>query len=138
MSTNYYLINKKHKQIKIELDKIIATELEILENKLLEFNNTHHLDIEEEVEYKIRIVKNTLEYDLFRPDDIHICKTSRILTWQVNEYWENERQFIKFYNANKDKHIIQNEYSEEFTLEEFLKEIHWENQEVKYVYNEFS
>jgi hypothetical protein len=133
MSTNYYLINKKDKQIKLELEELIKTQLENLKRKLLEFNNKYDLDIEEE------IVDVDLDWGIFEIEEIHICKTNhQTLTWQVNEYWENERQFIEFYNKNKDSYEIQDDCTEIMTLEELLEEIHWEGQKVKYVDGNFS
>lgn len=35
----------------------------------------------------------------------------------------NLNEFIKFYGENKDKYIIIDEYNEEFTLDNFLKEV---------------
>ena len=35
----------------------------------------------------------------------------------------NLNEFVKFYEENKDKYIIVNEYNEEFTLDNFFKEV---------------
>jgi len=37
--------------------------------------------------------------------------------------FENLNEFVKFYEQNKDKYIIVDEYNEEFTLDNFLKEV---------------
>lgn len=138
MSTNYYLINKKDKQIKNKLDKLIDKEIQKLQNKLLKFTNTYDLDLEEEIEDKFRTISNTLEYGVFEPKEIHICRTSFKLTWQVNEYYKNLDEFIEFYNKNKDKYYIEDEYSERFTLNQFIKKITWDRQEIRYESRDFS
>lgn len=137
MSTNYYLINKKQQRINNQLNKLITKEIEKLKNKLLTFNDKYDLEIDEEIEDKIRTISVALDYGICESEQIHICKTSYILTWQVNQYYSNVTEFISFYNTNKDKYYIENEYNEKFTLKEFLKEIIWNNQEIRYETREF-
>lgn len=138
MSTNYYLINKKDKLIKQELDNLIESEIETIENILLNFNEKHDLNSEYQIVDKLRDVRNILDYGIFEPEEIHICKTSRILTWQINEYYKDENEFIDFYNSNKDNYIIQDEYREELTIDELLEKIHGYGEDIKYLSCEFS
>jgi len=138
MSTNYYLINKFDKGIKYSLDETIRTQLGKLKDKLLEFNNIYELDIEEEINSKIIMVENDLDYGIFKPEEIHICKTNHdTLTWRINEHFRNEKEFIDFYYKNKDDYYIESEGWEVFTLEEFAEKIHWDGQEIKYLNCEF-
>jgi len=137
---NYYLINKKEQNIKKELDNLIEIELNKLKDKLLQFDKKHDLDTEEEIEDKIRNIEIELNYGIFKPEEIHICKTNyKLLTWQICENYTTEKDFIEFYNMdeNEDKYYIEDECSEVFTLEELMEKIHWEGQEVKYLMCEF-
>jgi len=141
MSTNYYLVNRKELDIKKELNKLIVVELEILKNKLLEFNTKYDLDIEEGIDSKISITHNNLCYGIFEPEVIHICKTNaQTLTWQICDNYTTKDDFIDYYNMDgiKEKYEIQNEYDEVFTFEELMDKIHWEGQEIKYIMWEFS
>jgi len=138
MSTNYYLINKRERNIKKELDKLFTTELGTLKNRLYGFNSKYDLDREEEIEEKIRNVENDLDWGIFEPEVIHICKTNHdTLTWQINEYFSNEEGFIDFYYKNKDKYYIEDECKEVLTLEELSDKIYWDGQKVKYLNCDF-
>jgi len=138
MSTNYYLINKFDEGIKYSLYETIITQLGKLKDKLLEFNNIYELDIGKEIEDKISMVENDLDYGIFKAEEIHICKTNRdTLTWQVNEHFKNEKEFIDFYYKNKDDYYIESEGWEVFILDEFIEKIHWSGQVVKYLNCEF-
>lgn len=134
MSTNYYLINKRERDMKKELDKLIEEGLRVFKNKLLQFDDNNYLNACEDIEDKIRNIKLDMGYGIFKPDEIHICKTNHdTLTWQRCDNWENEDQFIKYYEENKSIYEIQDDCSEVYSIEELLDEIHWDGQEVKYV-----
>jgi hypothetical protein len=139
MSTNYYLINKKQKKVKEDLDVLIEKELGNMKMALLKFGEKENLSIEEEIEDKLRTILNTLEWGLFYPEEIHICKTTTdFLIWQTNEHYIDEDSFVKFFEENKDKYNIENEYEEIFSIDDFLKKISgWKNKKVKYVGEDF-
>jgi len=140
MSTNYYLVNRREREIKEELDKIIEVGLDKLKDKLLQIDDNYHLNIEEEIEEKIRDANMDLNYGIYEPDIIHICKTNaQTLTWQICDNYTTEEDFIDYYNISgiKEKYEIQDEYDDVFTLEGLLDKIHWEGQEIKYLMWEF-
>ena len=138
MSTNYYLINKKDAEIKQSLDSLIESQLKEFKNKLLSFGQEHDLsDFEEDVEEKLADISNDLDCGLFEPEEIHICKTSDKLIWQVNQCFEDIKSFKEFYKRNKDNYYIENEYEERLTFEEFIKKITWENQKIEYEDRDF-
>lgn len=139
MSTNYYLVNKKDKKIKQKLDKLIEQEIENIQAKLLEFGDENNLEIKEEVEEKLSLFLNTLEWGLFRPEEIHICKTTNYsLIWQINQLYIDEDSFIEYYEKSKEKYYIEDEYENNYTMNEFLKKIkEGEKKEVKSISGEF-
>ena len=139
MSTNYYLVNKKEKKIKQKLDKLIEQEIENIQTKLLEFKNENDLEIEEEIKEKLSLFLNTLEWGLFEPEKIHICKTMGCsLIWQINQLYINEESFIEYYKKNKEKYCIEDEYGENYTINEFLKELKKEEKrEIKSMSEDF-
>lgn len=139
MSTNYYLVNKKDKKIKQKLDKLVEQEIENIQVKLLEFENENDLEIEEEIKEKLSLFLNTLEWGLFEPEEIHICKTiGYSLIWQINQFYIDEESFIEYYEKNKEKYYIEDEYGNNYTMNEFLKKIkEGEKKEVKSISGEF-
>ena len=138
MSTNYYLINKKDAEIKQSLSGLIELQVQEFKDKLLSFGEKHGLsDFHEDVEEKFNTISNDLDYGLFEPEEIHICKTSDKLIWQVNQCFEDIKSFKEFYKRNKDNYYIENEYEERLTLEEFIKKITWKNQKTEYEDRDF-
>jgi hypothetical protein len=139
MSTNYYLVSKNQSQIKQQLDKIILQpEINKLKSKLLSFSHNYNLNIEAEINDKINTISNELYYGIYEPDKIHICKVSRILTWQVNEYYNTIDKFITFYTQNKDKYYIIDEYGQKVPLNKFIKRIYHNISEINYEHGYFS
>jgi hypothetical protein len=138
MSTNYYLVNKEQNRIKKQLDKLILQpEINRLKSKLLSFSHNYDLNIESEINNKINTISNELYYGLYEPDKIHICKMSRILTWQVNEYYSTIDEFITFYTKNKDKYYIEDEYGQKVPSNKFIKRIYHNILEINYEHDYF-
>lgn len=138
MSTNYYLVNIQHERIKLELDKLIDSQINKLRAKLLKFNDENELGIQDNILDRMKILTVNLRYDdIFEIEKIHICKTAKSLTWQVDECFNDLDSFVKFYNGNKDKYYIENEYNENLSLNDFIMRITWDNQEIKYETREF-
>lgn len=110
MSTNYYM---KPKLIDEVLDLLKARAL----NNLVEF------DLDE-------VIANQLIIELDEKDTywLHIGKRSggRKPTFYQTKYWSSVEEILDFYNKNKDKVTIIDEYGTELTINE-LKEnlIYW-------------
>ena len=140
MSTNYYLINRKDAEIKHSLTDLIELKIEGFKENLISFGKENNLsDFEEDVEEKFNTISSELDYGLFEPEEIHICRYRKnALTWQITEYWNDEESFIKFYMDNVDKYRIENEYKEEFALNNFLPEIHFRIDITEYLHCDFS
>jgi len=132
-------MNLKDEQTKEELNDLIELQLQEFKDNLIAFGEDNDLsDFEEDVDEEINTISNGLEDKLFSPEEIHVCRTGSDLAWQMNEYWTNEKEFIKFYNENNNKYVIEDEYGVVSTLEEFLKKIHWKGQRTKYLRDDFS
>ena len=142
MSTNYYLINKKDAEIKQSLSNLTKSKILDFKESLTSFseeNNLYNTDFEENIDEKLHDISCALEYGLFKPEEIHICGTrGYTLTWQITEYWKDEVSFIKFYMDNIDKYRIENEYKEEFLINDFLIQIHESIDTVKYLHEDFA
>jgi len=138
MSTNYYLINKADRDKLKGFNKFVEQAIDHLEDILVDASNMYELDCEEEIKDKIEDCKASLSYGLFDAEEIHICKTSSRVTWQINEHYKNLSQFIILYEANQDKYLIEDEYETIFTLDEFLKKISETKGEIRYEHWDFS
>ena len=140
MSTNYYLINKKDAKIKQSLVELIEIQLQKFKDKLLVFGEENNLsDFYEAANSMINTISNDLNDGLFEPEVIHICKTRKnALTWQITEYWNDEKSFIKFYMDNINKYKIEDEYKEEFFILDFVSKIFSLVDTTKYLHEDFS
>lgn len=99
MSCTYYLRDRK-------ITKKIIKELDLLEKEFnLKLNNLY-----EELNNK---VANILPINNEIAGDFRFCN------------FVDLNHFIRFYEENKSKYIIIDEYNTEFTLDEFLKEINF-------------
>ena len=139
MSTNYYLINKKDAEIKQSLVELIDIQLQKFKDNLLAFGEENKLsDFHEAIDSMIDTISNDLNDGLFEPLEIHICKTRKnALTWQITDYWKDEKSFIKFYMDNIDEYYIENEYKEEFFILDFVSKIFSLVDTTEYLHEDF-
>ena len=129
MSCTYYLRDKKISNKTIEelhlIEKDFNIKLENLYNELnkkitniLPINNENV--IEECRQYEPDYRNETRFYlDSINKPDFGVYTSGNFRFRRFG----NLNEFVKFYEENKDKYIIVDEYNEEFTLNNFLKEV---------------
>lgn len=131
MSCTYYLRDRK-------ITKKIIKELDLLEKEFnLKLNNLY-----EELNNKIANILPINNEDVMeecRQYEPNYINETKIYVYPINKYdigvqiagdfrfrnFVDLNHFIRFYEKNKSKYIIIDEYNTEFTLDEFLKEINF-------------
>ncbi|QJI52356.1 hypothetical protein [Psychrobacillus phage Perkons] len=117
MSTNYYFINKKSRELANTKNQEVNHLFTEFQYSLigLGFNKDEVSDVVRNTEWKFEI----------KDVEIHIGKRS--IGWkplfQSNEYYTNMIGMKQWYENNKDEWIIENEYEEELTWEELHDEL---------------
>lgn len=129
MSCTYYLRDRK-------ITKKIIKELDLLEKEFnLKLNNLY-----EELNNKVANILPINNEDVMeecRQYEPNYINETKIYVDPINKYdigvqiagdfrfrnFVDLNHFIRFYEENKSKYIIIDEYNTEFTLDEFLKEI---------------
>ena len=129
MSCTYYLRDKKISNKTIEelhlIEKDFNIKLENLYNELnkkitniLPINNENVIeecrqyepDYRNETRFYLDSI-NKLDFGVYTSGNFRFRRFGNLI------------EFVKFYEENKDKYIIVDEYNEEFTLDNFLKEV---------------
>ena len=129
MSCTYYLRDKKISNKTIEelhlIEKDFNIKLENLYNELnekianiLPINNEdvieecrqYEPDYRNETRFYLDSINN-LDFGVYTSGNFGFRRFGNLI------------EFVKFYEENKDKYIIVDEYKEEFTLDNFLKEV---------------
>lgn len=129
MSCTYYLRDKKISNKTIEelhlIEKDFNIKLENLYNELnekianiLPINNEdvieecrqYEPDYRNETRFYLDSINN-LDFGVYTSGNFKFRRFGNLI------------EFVKFYEENKDKYIIVDEYNEEFTLDNFLKEV---------------
>lgn len=129
MSCTYYLRDKKISNKTIEelhlIEKDFNIKLENLYNELnekianiLPINNEdvieecrqYEPDYRNETRFYLDSINN-LNFGVYTSGNFRFRRFGNLI------------EFVKFYEENKDKYIIVDEYNEEFTLDNFLKEV---------------
>ena len=129
MSCTYYLRDKKISNKTIEelhlIEKDFNIKLENLYNELnekianiLPINNEdvieecrqYETDYRNETRFYLDSINN-LDFGVYTSGNFRFRRFGNLI------------EFVKFYEENKDKYIIVDEYNEEFTLDNFLKEV---------------
>ena len=129
MSCTYYLRDKKISNKTIEelhlIEKDFNIKLENLYNELnekianiLPINNEdvieecrqYEPDYRNETRFYLDSINN-LDFGVYTSGNFRFRRFGNLI------------EFVKFYEENKDKYIIVDEYNEEFTLNKFLKEV---------------
>lgn len=129
MSCTYYLRDKKISNKTIEelhlIEKDFNIKLENLYNELnekianiLPINNEdvieecrqYEPDYRNETRFYLDSINN-LDFGVYTSGNFRFRRFGNLI------------EFVKFYEENKDKYIIVDEYNEEFTLDNFLKEV---------------
>lgn len=131
MSCTYYLRDRK-------ITKKIIKELDLLEKEFnLKLNNLY-----EELNNKVANILPINNEDVMeecRQYEPNYINEIKIYVDPINKYdigvqiagdfrfrnFVDLNHFIRFYEENKSKYIIIDEYNTEFTLDEFLKEINF-------------
>lgn len=133
MGTNYYFtpkcferLNEVNKITYMALNEIRDNYIHTVEDIIKTAENQHNcyktlLNIDKD---KLNETRIELEYEFDLPE-IHICKIS--MGWKVlfeaNDSYSNLDEFKSFYEKYKEDFIITDEYSREFTLDEFINEV---------------
>lgn len=129
MSCTYYLRDKKISNKTIEELHLIEKDFNIkLENLYNELNEkiTNILPINNE-----KVLEECRQYEPdYRNETRFYLDSINKLDFGVYasgnfkfRRFGNLNEFVKFYEENKDKYIIVDEYNQEFTLDDFLKEV---------------
>lgn len=136
MSTNFYMVPKKHKGLQ---EKLYAIQDEYNE-KLKSLVEEYRSKVKEEIDFltKDKNLQNIISYDdsetfldtmnmpylwEYELPTLHIGKRSGgwKFVFQTSKYWNNFDELKKFYNDNKDKLEIQDEYGKTYTLKKFIE-----------------
>lgn len=129
MSCTYYLRDKKitnktvkeldllEKNFNIKLENLynelnekIANILPINNKNVIEECRQYEPDYRNETRFYLDSI-NKLDFGVYTSGNFRFRR------------FGNLNEFVKFYEENKDKYIIVDEYNEEFTLDNFLKEV---------------
>ena len=132
MSTEFYLVNKRDKEINNSIDVIIKKNFQDLKRSLIQFNDENNLDLEDVIEDKLRSAYYVLDWGIYEIENIFICRrvTGKIV-WYVNDYFKNVEEFKKFYKEKSETFDIESEYGEVFKLDDFLRMM--KGYEIKYM-----
>ena len=122
MSTNFYLVNKRDKEINNSIDVIVKKKFKNLKSSLIQFSNENDLDLEDVIEDKLVSAYYVLDWGIYEIKNIHICRrlNSEII-WDVNDHFKDVKSFIDFYKKNSEIFDIESEYGEVFKVDDFLK-----------------
>lgn len=93
-----------------ELNEKITNILPINNEKVLEECRQYEPDYRNETRFYLDSI-NKLDFGVYASGNFRFRR------------FGNLNEFVKFYEENKDKYIIVDEYNEEFTLDNFLKEV---------------
>ena len=129
MSCTYYLRDKKisnktiqklhliEKDFNIKLENLynelnekIANILPINNEDVIEECRQYEPDYRNETRFYLDSINN-LDFGVYTSGNFRFRRFGNLI------------EFVKFYEENKDKYIIVDEYNEEFTLDNFLKEV---------------
>lgn len=123
MSTSYYLIKKSDKSLKEKYIKLISEATEELEQKYIDFFAEEEMDdIEDAVLSSISKMNQEIE-NAFICEEIHVCEaTLKIVYFFQSEHFSTPAEFEKYFMANKDTYMLEDEYGQEYvSLQEILK-----------------
>lgn len=137
MSTNYYLVNKKEREIKRRIDESIEKNIALLREGLLTtFSEVDAYIDEYDIENELSKVRHSLE-DVYSYlfEDCFLSK--RIGTagglrqvWNNNAYIEKDEEIIKlpdlsslvdFFKENEEEYEIRSEYDEIISISDFIR-----------------
>lgn len=143
MGTNYYLVAKNKKYTQKDFNDIRDVYQNKVEEIIQEYKNTVQNMIDQmyptevetlipkiDVETAFAYMKTTYLFEYEIPD-IHICKVSKgwYPLFQKNNHWSSFKEFIEFYNSNKDYLSLIDEENREIPIDEFIQTIHtWYSQ----------
>lgn len=129
MSCTYYLRDKKITNKTIEKLHLLEKDFNVkLENLYEELNEKvssilpiNNEDVMEECRQYEPDYRNEIRFylDSINELDFGVYSSGNFRF----RGFRNLNEFVKFYEKNKDKYIIVDEYNEEFTLDEFLKDV---------------
>lgn len=142
MGTNYYFIPKKLKRDKIKklyeeytskLDHLLKDYVKAYNEMYKEMSKeTNDLFDSEELEDYNNWYNNMYLAEIEYPK-LHICKLS--VGWrplfQVTKFYSNVKELKDFYNNNKDRINIIDEYGEEQDIDELFKIVDIKNRDSK-------
>lgn len=132
MGTNYYFTPKKfemdkikklHEEYSFKLDKLLRDYIESY-NELYNVMSKETNDLFENEELPdYRDWHNYMHLAEIEYPELHICKSS--MGWkplfQVTKFYSNVKELKEFYNQNKDRIHIEDEYGEEQDIDELFK-----------------